>query len=607
MKIGNFIILFLFFTSGLVAQNVKDSKISFEEYETQCNFYNKKRLFDSSNFYLAKMDSVLGVINDSTYVHRRQLIEATILIGQSKYEEAMEKLLHSQLFFKYQQDSSNYYLSKYKIAVCNYYVNRRDLAKSILQEVLQNPSHITDQMATNALANIGVINLEHGIINKNETLVKKAIPNFKKAIAINLKNQEYTYLASNYSLLAECHIQLKEYIKAILLLDSAIHYANKDENLSQKGFALIKKANVLTQTKQYPQATILIENAIDIFQTANDLPTLIYAFLEKKKLMVEMGQYKTAVNLSDSIYNLGLANYDKRFADGITEMETKYKTAEKERKILIQRADIAEKNLIIQERNYQIFAIAGFVILLLFLAYFIYNQQQLKNNQLVKENKLKVALQVIETQNKLQEQRLRISRDLHDNIGAQLSFIISSIDNLKFMTGMSNSELKEKLSYISIFTTTTIHQLRDTIWSMNKNEIKIGDLQSRVLSFLENAKKANTNINIEFEIAVSSDITFTSINGINIFRAIQEAVNNALKHALADNIKIKIVEFEKELEISITDNGVGFDYKELQLGNGLTNIQSRIDEIGGELKIDSAPTKGTVILITCNKDSINKP
>ena len=80
----------------------------------------------------------------------------------------------------------------------------------------------------------------------------------------------------------------------------------------------------------------------------------------------------------------------------------------------------------------------------------------------------------------MQEQRLRISRDLHDNIGSQLTFIISSIDNLKFVTKDVNEKLKDKLSSISSFTSDTIFQLRDTIWAMNKSEITIEDLHARI-------------------------------------------------------------------------------------------------------------------------------
>lgn len=126
-------------------------------------------------------------------------------------------------------------------------------------------------------------------------------------------------------------------------------------------------------------------------------------------------------------------------------------------------------------------------ILLSVLGYLLYNQQKLKNRQLQKESELKEALARIETQNKLQDQRLKISRDLHDNIGAQLTFIISSIENLQYGFEIKNEKLTKKLQDISAFTKETIYELRDTIWAMNKSEISLEDLQTRISNFVENA------------------------------------------------------------------------------------------------------------------------
>jgi signal transduction histidine kinase len=86
-----------------------------------------------------------------------------------------------------------------------------------------------------------------------------------------------------------------------------------------------------------------------------------------------------------------------------------------------------------------------------------------QNRQLEQESQLKLAISKIETQNKLQQQRLDISRDLHDNIGAQLTFIISSVDNIKYGFEIENPNLNSKLDRISNFTKSTIVELRDTI------------------------------------------------------------------------------------------------------------------------------------------------
>src|SRR5690606_32547763 len=128
----------------------------------------------------------------------------------------------------------------------------------------------------------------------------------------------------------------------------------------------------------------------------------------------------------------------------------------KEHQLLLYRVDIAEKNLIIQKRNAQVYGLIGLALVLMLIGYLFYKQQKLKNDQLLKENELKDALLKIETQSRLQEQRLRISRDLHDNIGAQLTFIISSIDNLKYGFDIKDEKLTAKLNTISNFTSSTI-------------------------------------------------------------------------------------------------------------------------------------------------------
>ena len=215
-----------------------------------------------------------------------------------------------------------------------------------------------------------------------------------------------------------------------------------------------------------------------------------------------------------------------------------------------------------------------------------------------KEIELKDALSIIKTQNRLQEQRLNISRDLHDNIGSQLTFIISSIDNLKFITKDTNEKLKNKLTSISSFTSDTIFQLRDTIWAMNKSEISIEDLQTRVLSFVEKAKLATANsIDFKFKSNVNNDAKLTSIIGMNLFRVIQESINNAIKYANASKININAIEKNKEITITIKDNGVGFDITKVDLGNGLKNIEKRISDIKGKVFIDSKLEKGTTIKI----------
>ncbi|WP_298510315.1 ATP-binding protein [uncultured Kordia sp.] len=613
MKLRIFI-FFLFVTALLVAQTNTANSVStkeeaivlFETYEQQGEAFNQKREFDSMQVYLKKLDKLLPIIQDSSYHYRADLIRGSALIRNTESDQAMKVLLQATEFFKLQKDYKNYYRGRYKIGICYYYVNRREDTKSTMLEVLENKQYVDEDLATSALANVAAVNIELGMQQKDKALFLDAIERLNNAISINRKNKKYTKLASNYSLLAESYNQLKNRQKTLKLLDSAIYFAEKAQNAAQEGFALIKKGKLLADQKQYAVAQKMYDTAIETYKKVTDNPGLLYGYVEKKRLLMLKEDYEAASKLGDSIYSLTIKNYNKRFADGISEMETKYKTAEKERQILEQRADIAEQGLLLQERKYQIYGALGLALLILVLGYLFYNQQKLKNRQLVKENKLKVALKEIETQNKLQEQRLRISRDLHDNIGAQLSFIISSIDNLQYASKETSAKFKDKLSYISEFTSATIDQLRDTIWAMNKDEISLTDLQSRTLAFIEKAKIAKQEVKFKFNNEVNTSMQFTAIQGMHLFRVIQEAINNSLKYANANLVTVDFKEENNQIIFRIKDNGIGFKKETVQLGNGLSNMQKRMDEINADITINSASSKGTEIVVKFdNFKSIN--
>ena len=216
---------------------------------------------------------------------------------------------------------------------------------------------------------------------------------------------------------------------------------------------------------------------------------------------------------------------------------------------------------------------------------------------MAQEHELKSAIVQIENQNRLQDQRLAISRDLHDNIGSQLTFIISSVENIKYAFGIENTKLEAKLDSISSFARDTIVELRDTIWAMNHSAISFDDLRGRILNFIEKARESmpNTKLDVEVDPALN-DVKLTSVEGMNLYRTLQEAVNNALKYSEATAIGISVSKTDETAKVVIRDNGNGFDQATASQGNGLTNMRKRIEDIGGTFRLTS-DEKGTEITI----------
>lgn len=432
--------------------------------------------------------------------------------------------------------------------------------------------------------------------NFNKRLFDSALYYNQKATKLSFESNDLSLLRRSYSNIGNTYSKLKNFDKAEEYTLKSLGVPGFEES---KGVTLVNLGKIYLETNRYQEAKKILDSAMQNTLKYGTRKYQLEAFYRFHELDVKKGDYKGALknyieykSIEDSLLN-------ETKTKQIAEVSERYKTADKEREILIQRADLAEKNLIIQKQNLQVLGLIALAIVMTLIGFLFYNQQKLKNKQLYKENELKDALIKIETQSKLQEQRLRISRDLHDNIGAQLAFIISSIDNLKYGFNIQDENLTQKLNGISEFTSSTIYELRDTIWAMNKNEITFEDLQLRISNYIDKAHVFEDKINFTFTVAEGVDLNrkFTSVEGMNIHRVIQEAIHNSLKHANPSQIRVEVSQKLHNLQFLVLDDGKGFDLKTVKKGNGLINMNKRIQEIGGEFSIDSVENNGTKIMI----------
>lgn len=136
---------------------------------------------------------------------------------------------------------------------------------------------------------------------------------------------------------------------------------------------------------------------------------------------------------------------------------------------------------------------------------------------------------------------------------------------------------------------------------MNKENITITGISDRIKNYINKLQPSYESINMSIKEHIQNDVRISSKHALNIFRIVQEAVHNALKHSNANNIDVGI-ESTDALIITITDNGSGIAAARDE-GNGLTNIKSRAAESGMHLEIATAGEGGTSV--TLKQDTIN--
>ena len=216
---------------------------------------------------------------------------------------------------------------------------------------------------------------------------------------------------------------------------------------------------------------------------------------------------------------------------------------------------------------------------------------------LYQQRKIRKQRQQLAIQERIISERERISRDLHDNIGAQITYIISSMDWAKSQIPKENEPLQERFDHLRTNTQSLMSNLRDTIWTLNKKAISPQDFFDRIRQYVSYNIQRNATIEVAFFEQIECEKELSPNVVLNIFRICQEAIQNIVKHAEANVLTISIICLENEkLKIAITDDGKGFDETNRREDSfGLDNMRYRATEVGAELTIRSEKGKGTVV------------
>lgn len=211
------------------------------------------------------------------------------------------------------------------------------------------------------------------------------------------------------------------------------------------------------------------------------------------------------------------------------------------------------------------------------------------------KQKLRKQQVIFEKQQVLQEERDRIAKDLHDELGSGLS-------NIRFMSEAMRGKLKdneeeERLGKIYNSSVFLIDRMQDIIWTMNKENGSMEDLlfflRREAFEYLD-----NNQIDCYFDIPEEiPSIELTGEQRKNILLTLKEALHNIVKHAGANLVKI-VMKIDQELEVNIHDNGSGFVLQEsIYRGNGLRNMRERIQSLQGVFTIISSK-QGTIVRFT---------
>lgn len=569
------------------------------------------------------------------------LAKVTVLMDAGDFENAQQILLKTLDESKSQSNQYDQYFLHTYLAEVMYYtaLNEQGLQNAVkalkISQAINN-----DTLIGNAHNLLGLIHLNRERLDSAQNHFEKALKLLPPKLSIQGLSR-YDQVLSN---LAETYLYLKQpdqsikfsreaminsielkFPRAEILnhwtlgeafilqdnLDSAYHHFN----LGMQNPYLKKAPDV--QIFLYAGLIKTAANAGDVKQIeALEVQSVSFAESHKNydfaiiqyysavvNAFLKIGDYRKASNYQQKLNSLKDNIRLKREELHVRLLNSYYK---KEQELAVGLAIKSQQEKEI-ELNHRILIILGFLLVVLSLLFLFFRQwikQKRKFERLQFQHEKTEILKAQELE-KLQErftateeERNRIARELHDDIGSSLSSVSIFADLASREVDKDPSKALELILRVKSKTQEISENISDLIWSIYSRNDSWGNLIDRIKNFC-----FEVLISKGVEVVISDDyrlhdLEISILYKKNLLLFLKEAVNNISKYANATHVEISMKLEDDQILISIHDNGIGFDPKSIKRGNGLAGFHARASALDGNATIESAVGKGTQILFS---------
>ena len=514
------------------------------------------------------------------YQNEAELLNLIGIINEDKNKSKEAAKLYLEGLNLAETHNLSYYLAVFRnnLGLIKYYSEDyagalNDFEKALVITEKENNKRLLSHIQMNlCLVNIS---------NKNE---KEAYKMFEKSIEYSKTNNLPVELASSYINLSSALISTQKYPEALTYIDSAISLLQKHNLTDELTKAYIGKVEIYIKINKPFDAETNLVKAKNLAKKTGNLRDLSSCYLLQYQIKLANKNYKEALDDFLTYTKLKDSLQSKINNKIIQELQVNYKIQKKENELEKEKSKTLLLEKSNQEERYLKWLAVGIGLLFLIL---ISGTSFLMYNRKIREKQDQFSKQIIEN---IEEERHRIARDLHDDIGQSLSILKSKVNKESAKGSSISLEMKEELERI-------IEQTRDISQNLYPSHLeKIGLIRS-VASITENIQNS---AGIECSYIIPEEIEELSPETkTHLFRIIQECTNNTIKHANATALKISIEAKKDNFVLTYIDNGRGvIKQKSKKGGMGLTSISERVKILKGTLQIEDKLVKGFKLIIT---------
>jgi len=528
--------------------------------------------FDSSNFYLTLSQEIAELTKDYSKLAGIYNSWGNLHLQQGNHTEALKKyILNAKLQDSLLNDPLGKATALANIGNVQYLMGNLKHGLGYIQEA-QTLAQDHDLKKVIAYTSQLI-----GRIYRKQNKLDEALIEYQKALNVYLQMGQKREACETYVSTGNIHFDKSSFQEAQNKYKIALNIAKEISNDPLLGMIYAAMSSTLHQLNRNNEAILYADSAQSIGKRTNDQYTVLDSyeilsqiFESQKNYQESLSHFRKYSRLKDS---LNEATNRGQFE----ELEMKYQNEKKTAEIEFLKSDkaLSEANLS-RQRALQIgttIALLSVVIISVLLI-----------NRYRVINKAKRLLEIERVRN-------NIARDLHDDIGSTLSSI-NILSKVALVEQKSNAQ--HYLQRIEDQSTRIMEEMSDIVWSIHPGNDAMEKIITRMREFI-NETFEPLDTTCQFSEKIEGEFSLDAEKRKNLFLILKEGVNNAIKYSQATHIEITLIKIDQSLEMSIKDNGQGFDEKNIKAGNGLRNMRERSKEIHGNITINSGLGNGTTL------------
>tara|TARA_R110000868_G_scaffold306734_3_gene568126 strand:+ start:56302 stop:58218 length:1917 start_codon:yes stop_codon:yes gene_type:complete len=557
------------------------------QYEADANkflgvYYYRTSNQDSSIFHYTEAAEINGELGNTLEKAKNTLNIGVSYRDLGEFEKTIEYSLEAARYFDEVEDYKGMAIVYNMIGSVYYYQNRLDESVEFMEKYLDYAKKADD------IFEIASANQNLGAVLSASDRDLEAIPFLEEASRLHKETGNMLGVANNQINIGTILFNKENYRESLPYYEEAYTAGKELGNKRVLLEAISNLSRVYVNLEQDRSAVKFANEGISIAEESEDLFMKMDITKTKSLALFNLNRFEEAYIAQADFQTAKDSLINKENLEAIAELETLYESEKKEKQIAVLETEKAMQEITIQ-KNRVLQSGMGGVLVVLIVAGFLWQSK-------VKEKELSYKVEQLEVEKEIQAERERISRDLHDNVGAQLVNIISGIDLFeRYEKAEKKQESEKVLTSLKEEAKSSIGQLRDTIWALKSDENTSDSFVEHVQSYLSTVESIS-ELTINIDLKELKEVHLTPTQSLNIFRIVQEATQNTLKHSGASSLEISGIEKEGRFLLSIVDNGTFRETKGEGTSSGMGNMKKRAKDIGAEISIEPNEL-GTKILL----------